>query len=387
MRLRILLAALVLTLGGLVATAVPVAAAPISYRQVIQSEAAYVASAQLTAADGCTASSPALGAIAANQVHPRDTSAYVSPYQSSYGAFALVLGGPAYWPDALAYARWYLRNVNYYASQDTYQGVSGSIFDFHLDPAACSQASTGEYDSSDAYAGVFLSLCYRLAQVYPPAAALFRASTWNLSVIANAVKTTINANGLSSALRSLMPVGEYTEDNVETSQGLADYAVLLGTEGNSYSRGYWAGIAGQMRTGIADYEWLASAGAYRDAADQASAGWSPCGAGVISMWPAWDLLNTPAWREAAVPAYDAANGAGWTDTTPGYPDISCPDHDTGSGVAYAAAQAGNSLAATWLASTQADWADAGHPYPWVVADSGLRAVIAYVLAAGKPWVI
>ena len=35
-------------------------------------------------------------------------------------------------------------------------------------------------------------------------------------------------------------------------------------------------------------------------------------------------------------------------------------------------------------SSQANWVNAGRPYPWTVQDSGFRALTAYVLTSGTP---
>src|ERR1700751_206426 len=83
---------------GLAAGAVrPAYAQGLDYWGIIQSAAESVAASQYNAqetADGCSASSNALGAIAANPPVPGSAShGYVDPYEASYGAFALVLAG------------------------------------------------------------------------------------------------------------------------------------------------------------------------------------------------------------------------------------------------------------------------------------------------------
>ena len=73
---------------------------------------------------------------------------------------------------------------------------------------------------------------------------------------------------------------------------------------------------------------------------------------------------------------------------PGYPDISCADgHDPESATAFTAAQTrDNADANAWLISSEANWVDAGRPYPWAVQYSGFCALTAYVLASGTPYV-
>lgn len=207
----------------------------------------------------------------------------------------------------------------------------------------------------------------------------------DLKAIAGAVLATQGSDGLTSALSSQQPFGQYTEDNIEAAQGWADYAALLTSEGEP-SAAHWATAASSIRSGVASYEWLASAGAYRDAADQASASFTPCTAGTIQLWVASDLQGTPQWRQSVITSY-ASGDPGWLATTPGYPDISCTDgHDPESATAYAAAQTGDAGGAnSWLDSSQVNWVDAGRPYPWTVQDSGFRALTAYVLNSGTPY--
>jgi hypothetical protein len=379
------------------------------YSRIIQEEAAFVASAQLTAGWGCGRGNPALGAIAiqplagtsgtfvdvkVGKLHRvvvhlvPNVVAYADPYLANYGAFAMLLAGRDYDGRVLSYIRWYLGNVNYAAQRDTYQGVPGSIFDYMVNLRGCTEAGTGRYDSSDSYAGTFLSLVNAFARADPASAGYFtrRDVHWELGVIANAIVATLNPNGLSSALLSQRPALEYTEDNVEASQGIADYSALLAAENDPAAR-WWAAAAASMRAAISRTEWLPSAGAYLDAADQRTASFATCTSGTIQLWPSWDLQGTGPWRQAVIGRYTAGD-PGWVTTSPGYPDISCTDdHDPESVTAFTAAQTGDSADAdAWLVNSEANWVDAGRPYPWTVQDSGFRALTAYVLARGKPYV-
>jgi hypothetical protein len=366
------------------------------YSKIISGDARFVASAQLTAGWGCGPGHPALGAIATaplagshgtpvdvlvgrNQARIRlvpNVEAYVDPYLADYGAFAMLLAGPGYYGKVLSYIKWYLGNVNYDAEQDTYQGVPGSIFDYRVDLRHCTQASTGSYDSSDSYAGTFLSLVSAFARANPAGAAYFTRLDVRkeLSVIANAILITLNPNGLTSALQTQMPFDAYTEDNIESSQGLADYSALLADEGDPAAP-HRAATAASIRASIASNEWLPSARAYRDAADQATASFTSCRAGTIQLWPAWDRHGTAKWRQTVISRH-ARSDPSWARTTPAYPDISCAaGHDPESATAYAAAQTGDTAAArSWLDHSQANWVDPGRPYPWTVQDSGFRAL-------------
>jgi hypothetical protein len=309
---------------------------------------------------------------------------------AEYGAFALIVaGGSTYLNDAFNFIRWYLNNVNYYASDDTYQGVAGTIFDYDLDYANCTETSLGDYDASDSLGALFLSLANTFIQADPAELPFFEQPIieWDVSVIASSIIDTQNSNGLTSSLKDSMPLDEYTEDNVEVARGLNDYVTLLNTEGDGSDASWWAGYASEVTNGIANYEWLASSGAYRDAADQTPAGWSPCGAGLINMFPAGNLLNTAGWQQSAIADYTSANGTDWEGTTPGddQGNITCATwSDTESFTAYAAAQTGVTGAAnSWLDNAVTNWIDVGHPYPWVVGDSGWTAMTAYVLETGQ----
>jgi hypothetical protein len=365
------------------------------YSQIIQSAAASVAASQYNAmdtADGCSADSNALGAIAANPPIPGSNyQGYVDPYQAGYGAFALVLaGGSTYLNDAFNYIKWYLANINWTASADTYQSVAGTIFDYEVNDGNCTETSSGTYDSSDAYAGVFLSLVNSFVKADLGEASYFTQPdpAYDLGVIANAIIATINSDQLSSALKSAMPGGYiYTEDNIEASQGLADYHSLLVSEGDDDT--YWSGVASNMRNAIQNDLFYAPANAYEgELGDTGSAASSPCSSAMYQLWPVYDLRNTPSWRAGVISAYNT-DYPQWTDSTPDGSSAECPAYDPEGYMAYAAAQTGDYTDVnTWLNNvTNKTWGPAGYPYPWTVQVWGWQALAAYITWREMPYVI
>lgn len=393
--LRSATAVFLVALGLAADAAVPAYASGLNYSQIIQSAAASVAASQYDAtdtADGCGAGSRALGAIAANPPIPGGGhQGYVDPYQASYGAFALVLaGGSTYLADAFSYIKWYLSNINWPASADTYQGVAGTIFDYKVNDGNCTETSNGTYDSSDAYAGVFLSLVNAFVEADPGEASYFTQSgpAYDLGVAANAIIATLNSDQLTSALKSATPGGDvYTEDNIEAAQGLADYHSLLVSEGDNDT--YWSGVASNMRNAIQNDLFYVPADAYEGGlGDTGSAASSPCSNAMYQLWPVYDLQNTASWRASVISAYNT-DYPQWTDSTPDGSNAECPAHDPEGYMAYAAAQTGDYTDVnTWLNNvTNTTWGPAGYPYPWTVQVWGWEALAAYITWRQMPYVI
>jgi hypothetical protein len=367
------------TAGAPAPAAVDVAGlAAADYDRIIADEAYWVSTAQLACAgDGAGAiAEAAAGGTGRVSVHP---------YEANLGARALLLAGDRYVPMVVAYLRWYLGHLN---APDVH-GLSGTVYDYDYDPSTCRGTAqpdpvTGEvpkYDSTDAYAGTFLTLVAEYARTDPAGSAWLGspAVRAGLDAVADAVVATRMPSGLTGATPTRP--AEYLLDNVEAARGLADYGWLLDAVlADPVGAGQRSAAAAAIRAAIESVLWERSRtpGMYGWAADRLGPSWNfwyPDS--VAQLWPVFDGLGTPQ-RRAGLWAAFTARWPGWTASTPAYGKVSV-DHDPDASVAYAAGRIGDKPALDdYLVRSATTWG--GRPPPWTVDDSGFRAMAA---AAGR----
>jgi len=348
----------------------------IDYRRIVLDEAYWVSTAQLTChGDGS-------GALAESKViGPGKVS--IHPYEANLGARAMVAAGPRYLPMVKRYIQWYLSHLN---RPDRY-GVYGTVYDYDYDPVTCvgtyqPDPRTGEapkYDSTDAYAGTFLSLVRAYAQANPADRSFLRfpQTTADLQRIADVITTAGRPSGLTDATPSYP--AQYLLDNVEAEGGLQDYAWFVANVlGNHAAALRPASQATRIGDAIETQLWQAShtPGMYGWAADQLSPSWATWYPDAIAqLWPVWDLLGPPARRSAAWRQF-TSRWPTWVNSTPSFRS-SGEAHDPNAYAAYAAARVGDRAALDdYLSRSQLNWIDRGRPAPWTVADSGFRALAA-----------
>ncbi|GAY09556.1 hypothetical protein [Pseudonocardia sp. N23] len=350
---------------------------------VVADEAYWVSTAQLT----CTGDGA--GAIAEARIVGTGLVS-VHPYEANIGARAMVAAGGRYLPMVRRYVDWYLSRLN---SPDT-AGVDGTVYDYDYDPVTCAgrfQQRPGSptvptYDSTDAYAGTFLSLVAAYARADPagaPASLGTPAMRDGLRRVADAIGATRRPSGLTAATPTY--AAEYLLDNVEAQQGLTDYAWLLGAVLDDPAGAAARGAeAAAMRDAIEAVLWTGShtPGLYAVAADHLDPSWAVWYPDSLAqLWPIMAGLGDVDRRSALWAAF-SAHWPGWEDSIPQYGAVS-PDHDPNASVALAAARAGDRAAVdAYLRSSQTRWVEAGRPPPWTVDDSGFRALAAQVGIGG-----
>ncbi|HEY0812425.1 MAG TPA: hypothetical protein VGE11_04020 [Pseudonocardia sp.] len=339
---------------------------------VVQDEAYWVSTAQLTCVGEGT------GAIAETG-GTRHGPASVHPYEANIGARALVAAGFRYLPMVAAYLRWYLGHLN----RPDVDGVTGTVYDYDYDPVSCvgtrqRDPATGAattYDSSDAYAGTFLTLVADYVRADPQSAAWIAEpqTQADLGAVADAIMATLRPSGLTAATPTYE--AEYLLDNVEGQQGLRDYAWLLTTVvGDAAQARRRTDQADGITAAISTSLWRSGPAMYAVAAHGPDPSWSVWYPDSFAqLWPVSAGLGTPG-RRAALWAAFARHWPGWTASTPAFGTVAV-DHDPNAAVAYAAAMAGDWTAVrTYLTASQLRWA--GHAPPWTVDDSGFRALAA-----------
>lgn len=389
-RWPLLAATALVLLAGLPAAAPPAAVGRLTaddYAQFVQDEAYWVSTAQLDCVgDGN-------GAIAEARITGTGTVS-VHPYEANLGARAMLAAGPRYLPMVRRYLSWYLTHLN---RPDTF-GVTGTVYDHDYDPVTCVgryQASpqTGavpKYDSTDAYAGTFLTLVAEYARADPAGHDFLRSPEVGdaLRVVAEVVGRTRGPSGLSSATPGYH--AEYLLDNVEAQRGIEDYSWLLRTVlDDRPAADLRAAEAAAVREAIESVLWAGSRtpGMYGWAADRLEPTWDVWFPdSVAQLWPVWDLLGT-AERRSGLWAEFVARRPGRAGSTPVYGSVAV-DHDPNAAVAYAAARVGDLPALDdYLVRSQANWVATGRPAPWTVDDSGFRALAAQVglsATSGRP---
>lgn len=359
-----------------------VAQADVDHEQIVQNEAYWVSTAQLTCdGDGRGAiAEAALRGAARVSVHP---------YEANLGARAMLAAGPRYVPMVGAWIRWYLGHLN----RPDASGVAGTVYDHDYDPVTCEgtfqphpvTGAVPKYDSTDAYAGTFLTLVAEYARAPTADLDLLRSEPvrQDLELVADVIEATRSPSGLSGATPTYP--AEYLMDNVEAHRGLADYAWLLGAvlddpAGAQRRTDEAAAVARAIEARL--WEDSTTPGMYGWAADELAPSWDDWFPDAVAqLWPVWDGLGPVERREALWAGY-VARYPDWATSTPLYGTVS-PAHDPQASTAYAAARVGDLAAAdTYLARSELSWARVGRPPPWTVDDSGFRALAARAAGGG-----
>ncbi len=357
---------------------------PVDYEGIVQDEAYWVSTAQLSCAGAGD------GAIAEARITGTG-SVSVHPYEANLGARALLAAGPRYFPTVRRYLQWYLRHLN----RPDVNGVVGTVYDYDFDPRTCvgtlqPHPVTGKrpkYDSTDAYAGTFLTLVAEYARADPADHGFLRspAVRADLESIAGAVAATRGPSGLTAATPTY--AAEYLMDNVEAQRGIADYGWLLQAvlaEPAAAQRRF--AEAGRMRDAIEARLWLAgrAGGMYGWATDQLTPSWDTWFPdSMAQLWPVLDGLADEG-RRAQLWAAFSRRWPTWTRSRPQYGAIDV-EHDPNASVAYAAARVGaRAEVDDYLRSSQELWVRAGRPPPWTVDDAGFRALAARTMADAAP---
>lgn len=358
------------------------ARADVDHERIVQDEAYWVSTAQLTCAgDG-------RGAIAESAVRGSGRVS-VHPYEANLGARAMLAAGPRYVPMVGAWIRWYLGHLN----RPDESGVAGTVYDHDYNPVTCEGAfqphpvtgAVPKYDSTDAYAGTFLTLVAEYARA-PTADRAYLASApvrRDLELVADVIGATRGPSGLSGATPTYP--AEFLMDNVEAHRGLADYAWLLGSvlgdpAGAQRRTDEAAAVARAIEARL--WEDSTAPGMYGWAADQLSPSWDTWFPDAMAqLWPIWDGLGPVERREGLWDAF-VARYPDWAASTPLYGSVSVA-HDPHAATAYAAARAGDRAAVdTYLWRSEQAWAAAGRPAPWTVDDAGFRALAARAALGG-----
>ncbi len=165
----------------------------------------------------------------------------IVPYFAHLGLYGLAAWGLSL-PRVRAYLDWYLSHLE---RPDRY-GVTGTVYDYHLDGEGV-ESPTFSYDSSDSYAATFLTLV-RLYYGTGGDRAWLEDHWPELDLVAGAMLATLQKDNLTLA-RPDWKV-KYLMDNCEVYRGLKDYAWLLAQVKGAGEAERYEALAGKVREAL-----------------------------------------------------------------------------------------------------------------------------------------
>ena len=169
----------------------------------------------------------------------------IKPYYENLAEMAQT-GQAEYFSGVQKYLTWYLSNLN---CKDSY-GVSGTIYDQHLDNGVAQSVYT--YDSADSYAATLLSLAssYCLSS---GDTGFIEKHYHDLSTVSDVVTTLQDSDGLVWAKPDSK--FKYLMDNCEDYRGLKDWSHLLAVLGNHDQSAIYGEKAELIKKGIMKQFW------------------------------------------------------------------------------------------------------------------------------------
>jgi hypothetical protein len=196
-------------------------------------------------------------------------SARINPYFSNLGAVGFTKNS-AYYPHVKNWMEWYWSRVSW---PDKF-GIYGSINDFDISSTGAETAvpdpdAQGNHhpDSTDAYAGTFLSLAYAYYQTGDPAAQSYITSIQppnsnRLDYVGEVIISTKQSSGNNLTWARPDYNIEYLMDNCQAYRGLRDLANLYTAYGLTSQASFYNTHADQMLNGIQTALWNSANGDY-----------------------------------------------------------------------------------------------------------------------------
>jgi hypothetical protein len=212
---------------------------------------------------------------------------HISPYLANYAAMGLAearkqTGSRTYSDAAWSWLRWYAGH----------QDANGFVTDYDVDAAGV-ETSTGDEDSTDAYAGTYLS-AVRSTYLVDANKTNLRSLHASIAAAVGAIEATQDNDGLTFA-KPTWPV-KYLMDQTEAYLGLRSAADVAGTLGDPVLRNRALADASALQAGI-DTLWDAPTGAYD---------WAKSG-GVNTT--DWSVLYPDAMEQAWIAGSNAISGS------------------------------------------------------------------------------
>jgi hypothetical protein len=290
-----------------------------------------------------------------------DSGTQISPYFANRAAIGLALAG-GHTTAVQAWMQWYIAHLN---ATDVWGG-SGTIYDYTV--AGGVETSTGTADSTDAYAGTFLSLASTFYQTGGATAQTYvRSIRAQLAQVAGVLTTGQQTDGLTWALPTYQI--KYLMDNCEVYAGLRDYGTLLAALGDTADAATFAARAQASANGISSELWNASADAYNNAIGVGNVAtpvdWTNYESAAAELFPVLFGVITPT-SSQAVAAYAKFNAA-FTK----WDALDIPDEYPWTLVSTAAILMNDAARANaYIGAVDGAYVATGYPYPWYDAEGG-----------------
>lgn len=292
----------------------------------------------------------------------------IVPYFANFGMLGLI-GDSAYLPYAAKWINWYFEHVN---EVDVF-GSPGTIYDYRISGGKA--VSNDDYDSSDAYAGTFFTLCWKYIEQGGDTS-IFEGRHDDFLLIASAIEYVMN-NNLTWAKPNYKI--KYLMDNIEVWKGLdalhkilaalyddqvnaAKYQAMADRVYNAIDKQMWMGDAFRMHLGQANVDWSVW---YPDATAQ--------------VWPIWSgfLREDDPRRDLLWEKFNLAH--------PNWPELGFESSFPWARIALAAAKMGDwERVDRYIRSVDNRYLQWGRRYPWHSSESGafmetLEVYLAYRL--------
>ncbi|MFD0717344.1 hypothetical protein [Paenibacillus sp. GCM10027626] len=334
-----------------------------SHADILQREAAWIASLQFESGAIPTYSEPL----------PNYDCAYkVIPYFAHFGLLGL-LEAPGHAPTVRKYMDWYFARLNRTATQ---AAPAGSIFDIAIAADRRTEATTGDCDSTDSYASTFLNVLRKYAEMTGDIAYV-QAHQSDIGLIAGAMLATKQADGLTWAKPTHKV--KYLMDNTEVYKGLDDMVwISEAIFADETAADVYRKHMEDVRAGIENELWSESRQAYAYAKTEDGmlihSNWSRFYPDApAQLFPIWTGILEPS-GERARKLYETFNAhhSGWQQ-------LEKSDAFPWAIVAYTAARMGDSARVIqFLECVRTAYVDNGHPWPWYVMESGCTMLAAAI---------
>ena len=297
---------------------------------------------------------------------------FVNPYLGGYAAVGLATatrmsGDRTYAAAAWRWAQWYGSAMD----------ANGYVTDYDVTPGGL--VSTGNYDSTDAYSGMFLVVVDAISNASPDPLRL-RALAPKVALAVGAIRSTQRADGLTGAKPSWMVA--YLMNEAEAYAGLRAAGRLARTLGDHALARSADAAADALSAGV-ERLWNASAGVFdwavHPSGDHVTTNWSQLYPDALSqLWAVeYGLVRGP--LATAVTTRFAVTHPGTADpTTPDLVDGAVRPGGYWPGAGLALATVDQSAPARFLAGTRAAAAVSGRAWPYSVQTAAQSIQLAAV---------
>jgi hypothetical protein len=301
-------------------------------------------------------------------------SSAIIPYYSNLAAIGLT-HDPVSYATVQAWMQWYISHLNW---PDQW-GLYGTVYDY--DYANGTETSHNNADSTDSYAGTFLSLAWAYYQTGDAnAQSYIKSISYQLDVIGGVLTQTQQRDGLTWAKPNYQI--KYLMDNCEGYRGLRDLAAIFQNGiGDSGKAAYYNAAADSMLRGIQSMWMNGSWAVYKDGVGNLAVPsigkWYPDA--TSQVFPVLEGVVAPT-DATSVQVYQNLNAA-W----PGWPTLSFNSQDPFPWVlvADAAIMMGDTASVnTYIQTIETKYVNNGFPWTWYSAEAGwFMRLNAYALGA------